>query len=87
MGANYLKLFTVSAEGIQTTIFRIGEQSQSAKVSNKYSDHPRIFYCHLYDFNHVLKEKMKPDAFTYTYIHYHSRDDIKRSEFNIAKWS
>ena len=30
--ANYLKLFTVSAEGIQTTIFRIGEQSQSAKI-------------------------------------------------------
>ena len=30
--ANYLKLFTVSAEGIQTTIFWIGEQSQSAKI-------------------------------------------------------
>ena len=29
--ANYLQLFTVSAEGIQTTIFRIGKQSQSAK--------------------------------------------------------
>ena len=32
MGANYLKLFTVSAEGIETTIFGIWEQSQSAKV-------------------------------------------------------